>query len=775
MISKRVSLAPLTPFLLPNFLHLTRIVSFTGVARGVYAATRIGERSMKRNHRSNSSPRKTGAIIAAVLLLLAGLPSLATIMAAGTSCTSPGPVTIRQAEAGPMANQVTIAWDAVVNGGCAVTYEIHWRGCGINPNWTLFTKTSATSFQGGNWPPRSLCEFTVTPFNGQYGSGDWVAILTYDRPGAPSASASPGPNGGMITVSWSPSGTFQSTPITQYWVERANSATGPWAQWATTDGTDTDFQDAGLAPSSTFYYRVRGYNGYFSDYSNVASATTFSPPPAPSGLTATTGPNGGQIQLAWSPTVSSPAVTSYTIYRASSPSGSFSNIGTTSDTSYIDSGLPASTTFWYRVSATNTAGEGGQSFAASATTFPAPDAPASATATAGPDRGKISLAWTAATSHPAVPVQGYRIYRGVSLAATTGPNDLAYEDSGLPDGTEFTYTIAAFSGAGEGAHSQPVSAVTFALPSAPASVYATGFPGRIAVAWDAATTDSPARPVLRYTVYRSSSTEGERDIADVQGGQQHYVDEDVEPGETYHYRISALNVVGEGPKSPTASARVPVEETYSVSEGAQGIGYATPEVSTPETEEIKIDSPPVTVPSLCSMTEACEEDEDPLVESQSVDTPPVSVPKKDVGPLTVGPYTLPSQHVADTPEIGKPPVCDTLSQICFPPITIPPQELVTVFGQQPIVLVPEIKIRTILWYFYGNVTPNAGEVGPIRPIRVDVPTPWGYIPIGYCDTPDPIFCYGPVLPESDFSMLLEVRITIGTTEERYAFPLSGST
>ncbi|WP_231594435.1 cellulose binding domain-containing protein [Paenibacillus algorifonticola] len=85
-------------------------------------------------------------------------------------------------------------------------------------------------------------------------------------------------------------------------------------------------------------------------------------PTAPQGVTATAG--NGQTALSWQ-AVS--GATSYNIKRAASSTGPFATVGTTSSTTYVNTGLVNGTTYYYTVSAVNSAGESGNSLQASAT------------------------------------------------------------------------------------------------------------------------------------------------------------------------------------------------------------------------------------------------------------------------------------------------------------------------------------------------------------------------------------------------------------------------
>jgi len=90
-------------------------------------------------------------------------------------------------------------------------------------------------------------------------------------------------------------------------------------------------------------------------------------PDAPSGLTATA-VSISQINLAW--TDASVTETGFKIERKTGSGGTYAQIGTVAANavSYADTGLTAATTYYYRVRATNSAGDSGYTVEAHATT-----------------------------------------------------------------------------------------------------------------------------------------------------------------------------------------------------------------------------------------------------------------------------------------------------------------------------------------------------------------------------------------------------------------------
>lgn len=97
------------------------------------------------------------------------------------------------------------------------------------------------------------------------------------------------------------------------------------------------------------------------------TSTTPVVPSAPDNLTATA-ISSSQINLAWG---ASNGATSYTVSRATSSGGTYTTLGSVSGTSYANTGLAGSTTYYYKVTASNSAGTSAASNVASATTLPA--------------------------------------------------------------------------------------------------------------------------------------------------------------------------------------------------------------------------------------------------------------------------------------------------------------------------------------------------------------------------------------------------------------------
>ena len=188
--------------------------------------------------------------------------------------------------------------------------------------------------------------------------------------------------------------------------------------------------------------------------------------PAPPSVLTATASSATQIALAWTDNANNE--TGFRIERKTGAGGTYAEITVTGGnlTAFNDSGLAAGTLYYYRVRATNGAGNSAYSNEASATTSAgatAPAAPSVLTATAS-SATQIALAWTDNANNET----GFRIERKTGAGGTyaeitvAGANLTAANDSGLTAGTLYYYRMRATNGVGDSAYSNEASATTSA-------------------------------------------------------------------------------------------------------------------------------------------------------------------------------------------------------------------------------------------------------------------------------------------------------------------------
>ncbi|HVT08251.1 MAG TPA: fibronectin type III domain-containing protein, partial [Polyangia bacterium] len=177
-------------------------------------------------------------------------------------------------------------------------------------------------------------------------------------PSAPTGLTATAMSGTQINLAWTAA--TDDVAVTAYRVERCQ---GSGCTLFTQIGLSTmaTFADTGLAAGVSYSYRVRASDaaGNLGGYSNVATATTSmadtTPPSAPSNLAATP-VSGSRISLAWTASTDAVGVTGYLVERCQGAAcTNFTQVGTAPGAAFIDNGLSATTTYSYRVRATDAA------------------------------------------------------------------------------------------------------------------------------------------------------------------------------------------------------------------------------------------------------------------------------------------------------------------------------------------------------------------------------------------------------------------------------------
>jgi len=174
---------------------------------------------------------------------------------------------------------------------------------------------------------------------------------------------------GDVTIAWDD----ESDNEDGFCIEYKMNADGTWTQMDSVDANITQYGPFSFAPADTYYFRIYAYNAIGnSGYSNTLSIIFGYPEPnAPHNLNLT--PHSpDQINLSWDYD-NDPPVDGFYIERKSG-SASFQCIDTLElVTTYPDSGLSPSTSYFYRIIAFNSTGNSVPSEEAGATTTPVPE------------------------------------------------------------------------------------------------------------------------------------------------------------------------------------------------------------------------------------------------------------------------------------------------------------------------------------------------------------------------------------------------------------------
>ena len=454
--------------------------------------------------------------------------------------------------------------------------------------WTLLTTTGVTSYRHGSLAAGSTRHYRVRARN-TIGFGPWTSPVsattsTGTPPGPPRALTVIAVGSSAIELSWSAPLSAGSSAIIGYRIEWASSRTGVWSDLVVNTGdTRTAYEDTGLAPNTTRYYRVSAINSFGTGTpSNIAGdITALRVPDAPGQLTAEARGRSA-IELDWTRPASSGTspVTGYRIEWRSTRTGSWRSLESdtrSTTTRYTDTGLSPGTTRYYRVAAISAAGTSAWSNIADATTddLTVPGVPTGLRATPDGLKGstQIRLTWSAPSNDGGSTITGYRIERAITRGgpwiiqvASTGSTATTYTHTGLAPNTTRFYRVLALNAQGSGEPSNVAEGKTNAArPGQPRNLRArpTG-PTSITLAWEAPTSDGGER-ITGYSIQRSGAEDGPWHIIRPNTGSTAttFTDTGLRPAAVYWYQVRAINSVGAGQWSFKVS-----KETYPEAPGA---------------------------------------------------------------------------------------------------------------------------------------------------------------------------------------------------------------
>ena len=383
----------------------------------------------------------------------------------------------------------------------------------------------------------------------------WLAILaSLTMPAVVSARSSPNEAAGAPTPSVPPAPTALTATtgdarVTLDWPAVAGaigyhiyrSTTGVWDPTPLARVYGTNYTNGPLINGTTYFYRVTAYND--SGPGPSSPIVTATPLLAPTSLTAQAG--DARVTLTWNGSV---GATAYVVYRGISSNMSvLTSVGAGSLT-FADTGLTNDTTYYYFVVAQTGASTSPPSQAVSAKPLPSSPSTAPTGLTAAVGNTQVALNWS-----PITGALGYRVFRttttGVWSATPTanvaGP---AYNDTGLANGTTYSYKVASYNSGGTGPFSVVVIATPVAAPAAPTGVGASPGENLATLTW------TQVAGATSYNVYRGTESHAESTIPVATGlVSPPFVDRGILNGSTYYYQLTAVNAGGQSPGSQEVS------------------------------------------------------------------------------------------------------------------------------------------------------------------------------------------------------------------------------
>ncbi len=332
------------------------------------------------------------------------------------------------------------------------------RATGMSGTWTQIAVTAvgASSYQDTGLPVFAEYRYRVRATNpsGDSASSNEASARTLPLPpAAPTDLRIAQATQTTLTLGW----TDRSGNELGFKVEQSDNGGESFAQVRQLGANSDSVTVDGLAPATTYQFRVRAFNaGGDSAYtSTLAAATLPLAPGTPSGLIVSLAPGAqtapgalapGATSLVLSWTDNSSTETGFRIERSSNGGETFAVVGLVGAdvTSYVDTSLTAATTYTYQVRSVNAGGDSAPSGMASHVTLPAPPVAPTALTAVAKSAAAVQVTWTDASTDET----GFRIERRVSngsfsVLATVGAGSQSHTDGTVAAGATYRYRIAA--------------------------------------------------------------------------------------------------------------------------------------------------------------------------------------------------------------------------------------------------------------------------------------------------------------------------------------------
>lgn len=336
---------------------------------------------------------------------------------------------------------------------------------------------------------------------------------------------------GSVSLSWT-----AVSGATSYFVKRSTTSGGPYTDVASAIAP-VSYVDNTATNGTTYYYVVTAQNQ--GGQGTLSAQVTANPLAAPTGVGAT--PGGGQITLNWTAVT---GATGYNVKRSTTSGGPYTTVGTPTSSPHVDPGLTAGTTYYYVITATNSAGAGESANSSQVSGVPTVALAAPTGVAATPGDGQVQLTWDAVSGATSYTVKRLAANGASYTNVGTGITVTNFSDPGLTNGTPQFYVVCAANGS-EGPPSAQVRATPFGPPT---GLVASAGSLNVALAWSA----SPG--ATAYNVKRGGSAGGPFSTVAPGVTQTTLTNTGLVNGTAYYYVVTALSGAVESANSNVATA-----------------------------------------------------------------------------------------------------------------------------------------------------------------------------------------------------------------------------
>ncbi len=363
-------------------------------------------------------------------------------------CTPPGVPSGLKATPGD--GKVSLSWAAPPNGPTSYTVS---RAEGTGAYAAVGTPTT-TSFTDSTVVNGHTYSYVVSASNGTCSSDNSVAmtatpeaVCTQLAPTGLTATAA----SQKVTLTWT-----AAVGAVDYGISRSTTPGSGYTAVGTVTAPTTTFVDTDttLVIGSTYYYVVTANNATCSSPNSeeVFATVVCTPPPAPSGLSASPNNTDGSVTVSWNTVADA---TGYLVFRSTSSDGTYTAIsGNQTAVTYKDTGCASGTTCYYQVRSTNVGGTcvslDSKVVSGAACKLPGKPSPTKAIGVPNPAPGPgiVTISWSSVSS-----ADSYEVLRMDpdgstfnSIGVKNATEALSLTDSGLTVDETYTYMVNARNG-----------------------------------------------------------------------------------------------------------------------------------------------------------------------------------------------------------------------------------------------------------------------------------------------------------------------------------------
>jgi uncharacterized delta-60 repeat protein len=465
----------------------------------------------------------------------AGTPDYLLLKQTNEYILVPAPLTlVPQADAGTM----RLTWRENTAG---TSFRIERTLGPVLPtsNWSVVTTAGSgtTSHTDSGLTPGTNYCYRIYAFSGSLNSRTIESCGTTTL-AAPTLAVPTVDSTTHISLAWN-----QVSGNTGYKIERKIGA-GSWSDLTTTAADVTSHSDTGLTPGTTYAYRVSSNSA--AGYSLPSNERSTSTRPVAPTLNAPTGITNTQMSLAWNAVT---GATSYTLQLkdTENPFANYGSCTAIAGTSCTVTGLTPTTTYTFRVLASNSGGDSAWSSEQSGTAVlgvPTLNAPASVT------KNSMNLSWATVSG-----ATTYTLEYKLGTGGTYGPSGCiaiagtSCSVTGLTENQTYYFRVKAGNGAGDSTWSSEQNAKTLLAEPTLSAVTALGT-SSIRIDW----TDTASE--TGYQIERTTCSDSNTNAAGCATGTGYatswttiggtrpaneitYTDSSVVAGTQYKYRVKA--------------------------------------------------------------------------------------------------------------------------------------------------------------------------------------------------------------------------------------------